>query len=151
MSSITSNTADDRAAAAIIRLCSRATEIDPNYARAWALMAQGQTPLRHLRGERADDGLVAADRAMALEADPAEAHVIKGAILAERGRYDEGAAEIAIALRLDPESCEVNWSAGYFSFRRQQLTDAIRHFEKAMVAAAEARLEAAAGDTAQAL
>jgi adenylate cyclase len=129
---ITGNTADDRAAAAIIRLCSRATEIDPNYARAWALMAQGQTQLRHLRGERADDGLAAAERALALDANLAEAHAIKGAILAEHRRYDEGAVEIAVALRLDPESYEVNRSAAYFSFRRQQLDDAIRYFEKSM-------------------
>ena len=129
---ITGNSSDDRAASAIIRLCSRATEIDPNYARAWALMALGQTQLRDLRGGQADDGLAAADRALALDPNLAEAHAIKAAILAEGGRYDEGAAEIAIALRLDPESYEVNRSAGYFSFRRQQLQDAIRHFEKAM-------------------
>lgn len=129
---ITGNSADDRSAAAIIRLCSRATEIDPTYARAWALMALGQTQLRDLRGGQADDGLAAADRALALDPNLAEAHAIKAAILAEGGRYDEGAAEIAIALRLDPESYEVNRSAGYFSFRRQQLEDAIRHFEKAM-------------------
>jgi adenylate cyclase len=128
---ITGNTADDRAAAAIIRLCSRATEIDPGYARAWALMAQGQTQLYHLRGGRTDGGLAAAERALALDADLAEAHAIKAAILAEGGLFDEGAGEIATALRLDPESYEVNRSAGYFSFRRQQLDDAIRYFEKA--------------------
>jgi len=129
---ITGNSSDDRAASAIIRLCSRATEIDPNYARAWALMALGQTQLRDLRGGQADDGLAAADRALALDPNLAEAHAIKAAILAESGRYDEGEAEITIALRLDPESYEVNRSAGYFSFRRQQLEDAVRHFEKAM-------------------
>ena len=129
---ITSNTADDRAAAAIIRLCSRATEIDANYARAWALMALGQAQFRHLRGGKADDGLAAAERALALDANLAEAHAIKAAILAESGRFDEGAVEIAIALRLDPESYEVNRSAAYFSFRRQHMEDAIRYFEQAV-------------------
>jgi adenylate cyclase len=129
---ITGNTADDRSASAIIRLCSRATEIDPNYARAWALMALGQAQFRHLRGGKADDGLPAAERALALDANLAEAHAIKAAILAESGRYDEGAAEIAIGLRLDPESYEVNRSAAYFSFRRQHMEDAIRYFEKAV-------------------
>jgi adenylate cyclase len=128
---ITGNTADDRAAAAIIRLCTRATEIDPDYARAWALLALGQTQLYHLRGGRADRGLAAAERALALDVNLAEAHAIKAAILAEGGQYDEGSAEIAIALRLDPESYEVNRSAGYFSFRRKLLDDAIRYFEKA--------------------
>jgi adenylate cyclase len=129
---ITGNTADDRSASAIIRLCSRATEIDANYARAWALMALGQAQLRHLRGGKADDGLAAAERALALDANLAEAHAIKAAILAESGRYDEGAEEIAIGLRLDPESYEVNRSAAYFSFRRQHMEDAIRYFEKAV-------------------
>ena len=129
---ITGNTSDDRAAAAIIRLCSRATEIDPNYARAWALQALGQAQLRDLRGGQDDDGLAAAERALALDANLAEAHAIKAAILAGGGHYDEAAAEIATALRLDPESFEVNRSAGYLSFRRQQLADAIRYFEKAM-------------------
>jgi adenylate cyclase len=129
---ITGNTSDDRAAAAIIRLCSRATEIDPGYARAWALMALGQAQLRDLRGGQTDDGLAAAERALALDANLAEAHAIKAAILAGGGHYDEAAGEIAMALRLDPESFEVNRAAGYLSFRRQQLADAIRYFEKAM-------------------
>jgi adenylate cyclase len=129
---ITGNTADDRAASAIIRLCTRATEIDPKYARAWALMALGQTQLRHLRGGRADDGLAAAERALSLDPNLAEAHATKASILAESGHYDEGATEIAIALRLDPESYEVNRSAAYFSFRRQRLEEAIRYFEKAV-------------------
>jgi adenylate cyclase len=129
---ITGNTADDRSASAIIRLCSRATEIDPDYARAWALKAIGQSQFRDLRGGQADSGLAAAERALVLDANLAEAHAIKATILAEGGRYEDGANEIAIALRLDPESYEVNRSAGYFSFRRQQLADAIRYFEKAM-------------------
>jgi len=129
---ITGNTADDRSASAIIRLCSRATEIDANYARAWALTALGQAQFRHLRGGKADDGLAAAERALALDANLAEAHAIKAAILAESGRFDEGAEEIAIGLRLDPESYEVNRSAAYFSFRRQHMEDAIRYFEKAV-------------------
>ena len=33
---------DAKRAEAMVRLCSRATEIDPNYARAWALMALGK-------------------------------------------------------------------------------------------------------------
>src|SRR5258706_5353365 len=39
---VTGQEADARRAEAIIRLCIRATEIDPGYARAWALMALGQ-------------------------------------------------------------------------------------------------------------
>ena len=129
---ITSNSSDDRAAAAIIRLSTRATEIDPNYAQAWALRALGQTQLRNLRGGQADNGLEAAERALALDAKLAEAHAIKATILSESGRDDEGAKALAMALRLDPESYEVNRSAGYFTFRQRRLDDAIRYFHKAM-------------------
>src|SRR5882757_3913737 len=53
---------DPRRAEAIIRLCIRATEIDPGYARAWALMALGQVILRFALGRGGDDGLLAAGR-----------------------------------------------------------------------------------------
>ncbi len=52
---VSGNRGDLRAAEAIIRLCRRATEIDPSYARAWALLANVQTSLRFVQG-RPDDG-----------------------------------------------------------------------------------------------
>ncbi len=58
----------------------RATEIDPAYAQAWALMAIGQkcgiSP-----GRRGDDGMAAAERALALDPNLAEAHAVKAQIL----------------------------------------------------------------------
>ena len=35
---------------AIVRLCKRATEIDPSYSRAWALLAIGQMTMRFDHG-----------------------------------------------------------------------------------------------------
>ena len=105
-------------------------EIDPSYARAWALMALGQMVLRFVHGRKGDDGLAAAERALALDANLAEAHAVKARILAEIGRHDEASAEIDIALRLDPESYEVNRSAAYLRFRQHRLEDAIRYWEK---------------------
>ena len=123
---------DTRRAEAIIRLCSRATEIDPGYAGAWALLALGQMILRYIRGDTYDSGLPAAERALALDASLAEAHAIKGRILAEDGHYDAASAELDIALRLDPESHAVNRSAAFLYFRQHRHQDAIRHYEKAM-------------------
>ena len=129
---ITGHEADARRAEAIIRLCSRAIEIDPRYSRAWALMAIGQMILRFVHGRRGDDGLVPAERALALDANLAEAHAVKARILSQHGRHDEAAAEIDVALRLDPESYEVNRSAAYLRFRQQRLDEAIRYYEKSM-------------------
>ena len=122
---------DARRAESIIRLCTAAVEIDPDYARAWALMALGQMILRFVNGRSGDDGLVAAERALALDANLAEAHAVRARIFSETARYDEASAEIDVALRLDAESYEVNRAAAYVRFRQQRLPDAIRYFEKA--------------------
>jgi adenylate cyclase len=128
---VTSTEGDARRAEAIIRLCIRATEIDPCYARAWALMALAQMILRFALGRGGDDGLVAAGRALALDANLAEAHAVKARILADNARHDEASAEIDIALDLDAESYEVNRAAAYLSYRQQRFEDAIRYWEKA--------------------
>ncbi len=77
---------DPRRAEASIRLCSRATQIDPNYSRAWALMALGQMLLRFSHGRSGDDGMTAAERALSLDANLAEAHAVKARILSQYGR-----------------------------------------------------------------
>ena len=74
----------------------------------------------------------AAERALALDANLAEAHAVKARVLSQYGRHDEASAEIEIALRLDPESYEVNKSAAYLRVRQQRLDEAIRFYEKAM-------------------
>ena len=122
---------DARRAESIVRLCTGAAEIDPDYARAWALMAVGQMILRFVHGRGGEDGLVAADRALALDANLAEAHAVRARIFSETARYDEASAEIDVALRLDAESYEVNRAAAYVRFRQQRIPDAIRYFEKA--------------------
>jgi adenylate cyclase len=121
---------DLRRAEATIRICQRVTEIDPDYANAWALMALTQMIMRFIHGGKGEDGLAAAERALALDANLAEAHAVKARIFAEYGRHDEASAEIASGLRLDPESFEVNRSAGLLTFRQHRLEDAIRYFEK---------------------
>ncbi len=53
-------------------------------------------------------------------------------ILSQHGRHDEAAAEIDVAVRLDPESYEVNRAAAYLRFSQQRLDEAIRYYEKSM-------------------
>ena len=60
---ITGNFGNVRRSEAIIRLCRRAIELDPNYARPWAMMATAQINLRFFFGREGDDGLAAAERA----------------------------------------------------------------------------------------
>jgi adenylate cyclase len=129
---VTSHEGDERQAEGIVRLCDRATEIDPNYARAWALLGLGQVILRFLHSHNLDGGLAAAERALALDPTLAEAHAVKARIYSEDGRYDAASTEIDAALRLDPDSYEVNRSAAYLRYRQHRPDDAARYFEKAM-------------------
>jgi adenylate cyclase len=117
---------------AIVRLCERATQIDPAYAQAWALLAAGQTTLTNSCGQVAGDGAAAIDRALALDPDLAEAHALKARLFSVAGRHDEAAVEIDIALRLDPGSFEVNLRAGTISYHRLRLEDAVRYLERAV-------------------
>src|SRR2546423_6705333 len=115
---------DARRLDAIIRMCRRAVEIDPNYADAWALIALAENVLLWSVGRQGGDaGLAAAERALALNPDLAEAHAIKARILSEENRNDEAAREIDIALRLDSESYQVNRVAALLKFRQKQLEE----------------------------
>jgi adenylate cyclase len=129
--SVTGNLGAARRGEAIIRLCRRATEIDPNYARPWALMAVAQMSLRFHLGRAGDDGSAAAERAILLDGNLAEAHSAKARALTQNGRFDEALREIEIALRLDPESYEVNSTAGRYHYVARRFDDAIRYYEKA--------------------
>jgi len=124
---------DARRTDAIIRMCRRAVEIDSNYAQAWALMALGEMVLRFISGRTGGDGgLAAAERALELNPDLAEAHAVKARILSEQNQNEEALREIEIAVQLDPESHQVNRCAGLLIFRQKRFEEAIAFWEKAI-------------------
>jgi adenylate cyclase len=128
---ITGNFGNVRRSEAIIRLCRRAIEIDPSYARPWAMMAIAQINLRFFFGREGDDGLTAAEQAIELDANLAEAHAAKSQVLRQNARLDDAIREIEIALRLDPDSYEVNLAAGQLNYVLRRFDKAIFHYEKA--------------------
>jgi adenylate cyclase len=128
---ITGNFGNVRRSEAIIRLCRRAIEIDPNYARPWAMMAIAQINLRFFFGKEGDDGLTAAEQAIELDANLAEAHAAKSQVLRQNARLDDAIRESEIALRLNPDSYEVNLAAGQLNYVLRRFDKAIFHYEKA--------------------
>ena len=110
----------------IVRLCQRAIEIDPNYARAWALMAVAQN-LLDLDGGKGAYGLEAAQRALDLDPNLAEALAATVRVLYVSGRFDEAEATIKRALELDPDSYDVNAAAGRFFIATRRYDEAIKH------------------------
>jgi adenylate cyclase len=113
-----------------LRFCRRAVELDPNYARAWAMVALYETD-RNLAGRSPDTGMHAVERALSLDPELAEAHAARGRILGEQGRYDEAVAAHEESLRLDRDSYDVRYCYGRTCIRFGQHESAIVHFERA--------------------
>jgi adenylate cyclase len=117
----------------VIRLCDRATKLDPDYSLAWALMGLAQANLRYAYtgNEQLEDGVSAANRALEIDPTIAEAHLPIAWFNAMHGRDAEAEVEIETALRLGPDSWEANKEAARIFYRRGNLDEAVRLLEKA--------------------
>lgn len=118
---------------AIARICKRAVEIDPHYADAWALLAlaQGNLFRAYTVDESADDGSAAAEHAVRLNPNIAEAHLPRAWRLAVDGLNDEASAALATAIALSPNSWDVNWEAGRIFYRQRRLREAAQCLARA--------------------
>jgi len=122
---------DPRQEETIVRLCERAIEIDPAYARAWELLASAQATLKYAFGREGDGGVAATERALALDPDLAEAHARRARELHRAGRRDEAFAELELALRLDPDSYDVNHRAANIYYVDRRFAEAVPYYRKA--------------------
>jgi adenylate cyclase len=127
----TGNHGDIRREERVMRICGRAVEIDPYYAQAWALLAMAQSSLRYGHGLDVDDGFAAANAAIAIDPTIAEAHLPMVKRLQSRERHDAAREEMETALRLGPDSWEVNKDAGRFYLLQRDVEAATRCYEKA--------------------
>jgi adenylate cyclase len=98
------------------QMFSRAIEIDPLYARAYAGLALAGTRLASWFGEPIplDELLATAGKAIALAPDLAEAHAAQGEALGAMGRRAEAKAAFERALELDPNNFEANLFYGRY-------------------------------------
>jgi adenylate cyclase len=128
---ISGNDGDVRRDEVVVRIARQATEIDPNYAKAWALIALAQAEMR-FRHSKPEDALASAERALILDPNLPEALCVKARYLSEEeGQFEDADRQIQLALRLDPESWEVNKEAARLFNRRGKMREAIPYFEKA--------------------
>jgi adenylate cyclase len=128
---VTGNHGDPRREERVMRISSRAVEIDPYYADAWALLAIAQSNLRYGFGYEVDDGVVAAHTALAINPALAEAHCAMARRLEVKGRDDEALAELRKGLELNPDSWELNKAIANFLMWRGKVAEATAHFRKA--------------------
>jgi serine/threonine protein kinase/tetratricopeptide (TPR) repeat protein len=116
------------------RMFERAIEIDPNYARAYAGIADccsfmytyWDASATNL--ERAD---AASRKALALDPELAEARVSRGLALAYSKRYDEAEQEFRHAIRLNPKLFEAHYLFGRALLQQGRAEEAVQSFEEA--------------------
>jgi adenylate cyclase len=128
---ITGNHGDPRREERVMRISSKAVEIDPYYADAWALLSIAQSNLRYGFGYEVDDGVAAAHTALAINPAIAEAHCAMSRRLEAKGRDDEALEELEKGIRLDPDSWELNKALANFLIWRGRVAEARDRFEKA--------------------
>ena len=114
----------------------RAVNIDPNFAAAWAGLANTYVDL--FRWGRKPRDLEEAQRAsqQALQLDPnsAEAHVSVGQALAIQRRFLEAATAFDRAIKEDPSLFEAYYLYGRLLFESGDVEKAVKMFEKAQAA-----------------
>jgi adenylate cyclase len=119
---------------AVIRFCERALALDPNFAEAWATIAHAKDRLRFDCGCLDEDGMDAADRALALDDRIALAHASKARGLLTRGRTDEAEIMITRALQLEPDRPEILKTRASLFFRQGKYREAADYYERVAMA-----------------
>jgi adenylate cyclase len=116
------------------RMFTKAVELDPHYARAYAGIADCDSILHswhHHADVSIDAILTMSAKALALDPDLAEAHASRGLALQFGGRHEEAIAEFERALALDPNLYEANYFYARFFFEQGDFQKAAEFFERA--------------------
>ena len=117
-----------------IELYRRAIEIDPNYALAYAGIADSSS-LLYMYREATLENLTRAEesslRALELNPDLPEAHAARGLALSLRKKWSEATLEFERALELDPRSFEAAYYHGRASLAHGEFEKAAEMFARA--------------------
>ncbi len=112
----------------------RAVELEPAFARAWSQIAILHAWVDDWFGPREEDRAAAekaAQRALELAPDLAEAHVGAGVALAHAGGSQEAERYLARARELEPGLWDAWYFAGCTAWRQGKLGEALTFFERA--------------------
>jgi adenylate cyclase len=115
------------------QMFAKAVEIDPNFAAAWAGLANSYVDLFRWGRDPQDleEARRASSRALTLGPDLAEAHVSAGQGLAIQRRFAAAATEFERAIELDPTLFDAYYFYGRALFESGDIEKAAQFFEKA--------------------
>jgi len=114
----------------------RALKIDPDFAAAWAGLANVHVDLFRWGRQARDleEAQRASECALKLNPNSAEAHVSVGQALAIQRRYSEAAIAFDRAIKEDPTLFEAYYLYGRLLFESGEVEKAVKMFEKAQAA-----------------
>jgi len=118
-----------------LQMFSRAIEIDPNYALAYAGIADCRSFLytnAHRSDENRDAALAASDTALELDPELAEAHNSRGQALLTCERYEEAQQAFERAIQLNPKLFDAFLSYARTCFASGRPEAAARWYERAV-------------------
>jgi serine/threonine protein kinase/Flp pilus assembly protein TadD len=116
------------------QMFARAIVIDPNYARAYAAVADCCSNLYMYWGGSSDElreAEAASRKAVEIDDELAEAHVSRGLALQMTKNYQQSEKEYRRAIELNPKLFEAYYFYGRSCFHQGQLEEAAQLFEKA--------------------
>jgi serine/threonine protein kinase/tetratricopeptide (TPR) repeat protein len=124
-----------------LQLFSQAIEINPQYGRAYAGIADCHAFLALYFG-RGKDSIAAADdasaKALELEPELSDAHASRGFALFLRGDFDQAERHLRRAIEVDPRLYDPHYTSGRLCFSQGRIAEAAEHFREATAIVPEA-------------
>ena len=115
------------------QMFAKATELDPNYARAYAGIAICDARLENwYRADIPTEKIIAiADKALSLDPTLAEAHAARGVALGNDGQHAQAVDAFTSALAVDPDNFDANLLFARYCVTQGDLERSVSMFERA--------------------
>ncbi|MDH4036493.1 MAG: protein kinase [Candidatus Krumholzibacteria bacterium] len=124
-----------------LQLFARAIDINPDFGRAYAGIADCHSFLRLYSG-RGEESVAAADdasrKALALEPELSDAHASRGFALFLQNKFEEAEVHLQRAIELDPHLYDPHYISGRLCFTQGRMKEAMEHFREACAIVPEA-------------
>ncbi len=124
-----------------LQLFGRAIELNPNFGRAYAGIADCHAFLR-MYGGRGDEAVAAANeasrRALELEPELSDAHLSRGFALYLQNEFEQAERHLQKAIELDPRLYDAHYIAARLCFSQGRIKEAMERFREACAIVPEA-------------